>query len=308
MEQSATDAVGVLQDFIEETVSLKDRLRWRNQSVVPAPKDETVEVCCYVQDEYGVALKRGFITGAEAARIDGEVYWRPELPVPPISDEQPFEPRIEEPEKPHTQVVMHGWCDASERGGMMGLGLKLVKDGYTVFKGFGMRDAAQAGSTYCELQGIVLLVRIAKSMGCTHLYLYNDNQPAIKLIEKLQENGVCCPSIRPLLEKLIEAAEGLVLVPKYVPRDKNQEADSLSKTVWKNPAIQTLQYVDPEDENRKPEKDTPLSSVIRKDYTISLPQQIIHGMRARPGDKLRFRFTGPANNKVVFTLSPKPPQ
>ena len=176
MEQSATDAVGVLQDFIEETVSLKDRLRWRNQSVVQAPKDETVEVCCYVQDEYGVALKRGFLTGAEAARIDGEVYWRPELPVPPIS-ELPFEPRIEESEKPQTQVVMHGWCDASERGGMMGLGLKLVKDGNTVFKGFGMRDAAQAGSTYCELQGIVLLVRIAKSMGCTHLYLYNDNQP-----------------------------------------------------------------------------------------------------------------------------------
>ena len=51
-----------------------------------APKDETVEVCCYVQDEYGVALKRGFLTGAEAARIDGEVYWRPELPVPPISE------------------------------------------------------------------------------------------------------------------------------------------------------------------------------------------------------------------------------
>lgn len=306
MKQNALDAVAVINNFITESSNTRENLRWRDQSIIPAPENETVEVCCYIQDDKGIAQKRGFLQGSVLDRLEGNVYWRPETPAPPIPESFRIE-NIKEPSK--KKKLMTGWCDASEKAGMTGIGLVLKVKDAIVHESFNLYpEINSTDSTAAELKGMLLLIRTAKNHGASHLNLYNDNKPAVVLINnvlsgKWEWNSGGNAKIKDLAKEILKEAENIVINIQSIERGNNKIADRLSKKVWENfVVLGGLDSILSEDLKVFSNPTKISVSKINQDGSAVIPKEIMTGLGAQPDDTLLFRFCDKSQNKVFLTV------
>jgi len=109
--------------------------------------------------------------------------------------------------------------------GPMGIGVVIYKDGVRVeeleeYIGDGTNNIA-------EYTAVIRALETAHSMGDMDVHLKSDSQLLVRQLNG--EYKVRDPGLRPLKEKVDHLCHGLKVHFEHIPREKNGEADKLSK-------------------------------------------------------------------------------
>ncbi len=109
--------------------------------------------------------------------------------------------------------------------GPMGIGVVIYRDGVRVeeldeFLGDGTNNVA-------EYTAIIRALEIAHGMGESEVHVKSDSQLLVRQLNN--EYKVRDPKLRPLSEKVASLCHGLKVRFEHIPREKNGEADKLSK-------------------------------------------------------------------------------
>jgi ribonuclease HI len=113
--------------------------------------------------------------------------------------------------------------------GPMGIGVAIYRDGFRVeelseYLGKGTNNIA-------EYTAIIRALEAAHQMGERQVHLKSDSQLAIRQISG--QYKVKDPKLRPLKKRISELMRGLEITFEHIPREKNLEADKLSKDAIK---------------------------------------------------------------------------
>ena len=109
--------------------------------------------------------------------------------------------------------------------GPMGIGVVIYKDGVRVeeleeYIGDGTNNIA-------EYTAVIRALETAHSMGDMDVHLKSDSQLLVRQLNG--EYRVRDPGLKPLKEKVDHLCHGLKVHFEHIPREKNGEADALSK-------------------------------------------------------------------------------
>ncbi|HSB47190.1 MAG TPA: ribonuclease HI family protein [Candidatus Bilamarchaeum sp.] len=109
--------------------------------------------------------------------------------------------------------------------GPMGIGIVIYKDGVVVeelgeYIGDGTNNVA-------EYRAIIKALETAHSMGESDVHVKSDSQLVVRQLNN--EYKVKDPGLRPLRERIAHLSKGLNVRFEHIPREKNSEADKLSK-------------------------------------------------------------------------------
>ncbi|MDD5336862.1 MAG: ribonuclease HI family protein [Candidatus ainarchaeum sp.] len=109
--------------------------------------------------------------------------------------------------------------------GPMGIGVVIIKKGKIIgqiseFLGKGTNNIA-------EYTAVLKALEFAKKLGETEVEIRSDSQLLVKQLKG--EYKLKAPHLRELKHKILEAAKGMDLNFKWVPREQNGLADKLSK-------------------------------------------------------------------------------
>jgi ribonuclease HI len=109
--------------------------------------------------------------------------------------------------------------------GPMGIGIAIYRDGVRVeelseYIGIGTNNIA-------EYTAVIRALETAHTMGETEVHVKSDSQLVVRQLNG--EYRVRDPGLRPLRERVGQLCKGLEVHFEHIPREKNKEADGLSK-------------------------------------------------------------------------------
>jgi ribonuclease HI len=109
--------------------------------------------------------------------------------------------------------------------GPMGIGIVIYRDGFIVeelseYLGHGTNNIA-------EYNAVIKALETAHSMGETEVHVKTDSQLVVRQLNG--EYKVKDPELKPLKERIGHLCKGLKVHFEHIPREKNSEADRLSK-------------------------------------------------------------------------------
>lgn len=109
--------------------------------------------------------------------------------------------------------------------GKMGAGVVLVKEG-KVLKEMS-RHLGMGTNNIAEYTAVLIAVEEARKMGAKGLTVRTDSKLLVSQLKG--EFRVKAPHLRELLGKIRKEGEGMALTFEWIPREKNERADELSK-------------------------------------------------------------------------------
>ncbi|HNT60504.1 MAG TPA: ribonuclease HI family protein [Candidatus Bilamarchaeaceae archaeon] len=109
--------------------------------------------------------------------------------------------------------------------GPMGAGVVLLEDGKVLAEI--SRHLGKGTNNIAEYSAVLIAVEAAKGLGAKGLTVRSDSK---LLVSQLRgEFRVKAPHLRELMGKIWKAGDGMALHFEWVPREKNERADELSK-------------------------------------------------------------------------------
>ncbi|MFA5077778.1 MAG: ribonuclease HI family protein [Candidatus Micrarchaeia archaeon] len=109
--------------------------------------------------------------------------------------------------------------------GPMGIGIVIAKNGKTI--GQVSEYLGEGTNNIAEYTAVLRALELVKELGEAEVEIRSDSLLLVKQLKG--EYKLRAPHLRELKRRILEAAEGLKLDFKWVPREQNSAADALSK-------------------------------------------------------------------------------
>jgi len=109
--------------------------------------------------------------------------------------------------------------------GHMGIGIVVYRDGIIVEE---LSEYIGSGTNnFAEYSAVIKALETAHGMGDTDVHIKTDSQLIVRQLNG--EYKVKDPGLKPLHERAVRLCKGLAVHFEHIPREKNDEADRLSK-------------------------------------------------------------------------------